>query len=206
MRMRNPRVSANAVLHPARSQGATERDRQAGRAALWLECVKGDANQCLRIAREIIRLAPESSLLHLARHALELGLRADPYHRELHLEFFDLLAHKLHDRDGATEVGKNMVRQIGHDPTWLNSFSWRLMTQPETHGRFDELALFAAERMTELPGWETYHRLDTVALAKFENGLVEDAIRLQAKALDECAPSAKARYRARLERYRAGKK
>lgn len=178
----------------------------AGRAALWLECVKGDADQCLHVGRELIRLTPKSSLLHLARQALDLGLRADPHHRELHLELFDLLAHQLHDHDGATQVGKTMVRRIGHDATWLNSFSWRLMTLPETQDTFAELALFAADRMTELPGWETYHRLDTLALAKFENGLIDDAIQLQAKALSQCAPSAKARYQERLDRYRAAKR
>ena len=99
-----------------------------------------------------------------------------------------------------------MIREVGHDPTWLNSFSWRLMTQPQTAGKFGELALFAADRMTELPGWETYHRLDTVALAKFENGFVDEAIALQSKALEQCAPSAKARYRERLDRYRAAKR
>ena len=47
---------------------------------------------------------------------------------------------------------------------------------------------------------------DTLALAKFENGLIDEAIHWQTRALDDCAESAKDRYMARLEKYRAAKR
>lgn len=172
-----------------------------GSAALWLECVKGDPGQCLDVAQALSSRGADTPYLHLAVQAVDLAVRADPEAREAHLIRFELLAHQMEDLAGARESGTKLVKLTSHDAAWLNSFAWGLLTTPANKGRFNELALFAAEAMTEIPGWKVYHRLDTLALAKFENGFIDEAIKLQREALESCSSSDEPQYRERLQHY-----
>jgi hypothetical protein len=110
----------------------------------------------------------------------------------------------LRDHDHAQRAAgvlAKVVDQIGDDPRRLNSVAWSLMTDEETTGKFDEVALAFAERI-EQSGEELDPRLlDTVALARFLNGQVERAVALQKQAIERGGRGDD--YRRRLRTYEA---
>jgi uncharacterized protein len=84
------------------------------------------------------------------------------------------------DRDGARALGKRIIGGLG--PANLNGWVWKLLTERPLAGRYHRLALVGAERMVErgnLQGFEC----DTVALAKFLNGRIDEAIEYQRRAI-----------------------
>jgi hypothetical protein len=102
------------------------------------------------------------------------------------------------------------VRELREDARALNEFAWSLLTEDPFAGRFARLARRASERSNELTHFGEWRYLDTLALAEFESGAVEEAIAHQEKALelarregdDEGARS----VAGRLERFRAGRR
>lgn len=110
----------------------------------------------------------------------------------------------LRDHDHAQRAAAalaQVVERIGDDPHRLNSIAWSLMTDDETAGKFDEVALALAERI-ESRGDELEPRLlDTVALARFLNGQVERAVALQKQAIERGGRGDD--YRRRLRTYEA---
>ena len=115
---------------------------------------------------------------------------------------------------------------VGGDPVWLdfatspassffnannlasalNAFAWRLLTDAPYAGHCQKVALEAARAMAEIPDWRSHWRVDTLALACFENGLVDEAVELQREAVDSADAAARARYELRLERYRSAQR
>lgn len=90
----------------------------------------------------------------------------------------------------ADGVLAKVVKQVGNDAGRLNSTAWGLMTNKETAGKFDEVALALTQRMAQVTatdqrrrGRVDYNHLDTAALANFLNGKVETAIKLQGDAI-----------------------
>lgn len=109
----------------------------------------------------------------------------------------------LHEHGHAQHAEKLLTQLIGepeNDTNRLNSLAWHLMTEKETVGKFDAAALAIAERM-EKSGNLPHRHLDTVALAKFLNGKVADAIRLQREAIRRGGNDDD--YRRRLRTYEA---
>jgi hypothetical protein len=86
----------------------------------------------------------------------------------------------------ATDALAKIVDQIGDDAHRLNGAAWSLMTDDETSGKFDEVALAIADRMERSGGLEP-RLLDTVALARFLNGQIDRAVALQRQAIDDGA-------------------
>jgi hypothetical protein len=60
------------------------------------------------------------------------------------------------------------------------------LTEEPLKGRFNRLALAAAEKCHRVSGGNNWMFLDTLALARFENGQVAEAIDLEKKALELC--------------------
>jgi thiol-disulfide isomerase/thioredoxin len=100
-------------------------------------------------------------------------------------------------------VGRDAVAAQG-SPGELNSFAWGLLLDTENLALTRKTALLAAEAMTRTTGWDTPNNLDTLALARFENGDVDGAIEMQQRAI-AAAPDASAAFRQRLDRYRQAK-
>ena len=111
-------------------------------------------------------------------------------------------------RNGHVERAQNtiarFVKEIGDDNRRLNRCAWELMTDAETAGKFDDAALALAERMQERPNQLSHRLLDTIALAKFLNGRVDEAIDLQRLAIERGGKDDD--YRRRLRTYEAAKK
>jgi len=83
----------------------------------------------------------------------------------------------------------------------VNNEAWELMTALPSCGRFDAFALALAERMLEQRAALEPFELDTAALAMFRNGRGDEAIELQAAAVERSGGDAT--YKDRLEHYRA---
>jgi len=92
-----------------------------------------------------------------------------------------------------------IVKQAGNRVSSLNSAAWSLMTDDDTAGKFDRVALALAERMEASKGELRHHYLDTIALARFLNGQGERAVALQKKAI--AAGGTSDDYRRRLRTY-----
>lgn len=108
----------------------------------------------------------------------------------------------------ADGVLAKVVKQVGDDTGRLNSTAWGLMTNKDTAGKFDEVALALTQRLAQVRtadkrrrGRVDYNHLDTAALANFLNGKVETAIKLQADAIAKGGKSDD--FRRRLRTYQA---
>ena len=110
---------------------------------------------------------------------------------------------KGHGHDAHADLAlQRIVESYGDDTDRLNSLAWHLMTDESTAGQFDELALAVAERMQKSRRMKHQH-IDTVALAKFLGGEIDEAIALQKKAIAKGGRSDD--YRRRLRTYEAAK-
>lgn len=103
------------------------------------------------------------------------------------------------DPTRAREIASDFMEQLA-GRTVLNNTAWELMTELPTLGRFDLFALALAQRMLDQrPVLEAFE-LDTVALAMFLNGRLDDAVELAAAAVEKSGGEGE--YVERLERYR----
>lgn len=122
--------------------------------------------------------------------------------RELmsHYQWLDSNRHS----DRAEKALALIVDRAGNDVRRLNSLAWDLMTDKDTAGKFDRIALALAERMEQAarPRRRLSHTyLDTMALARFLNGQVEQAIALQERAI--ASGGSGDEYRRKLRTYQA---
>jgi hypothetical protein len=174
-------------------------------AARLIERLKHDTARLVAFADRLSTFGTRFG--HLALLATELAGHARPEDRGLLDQRFWIMVRCTTDTQGAALFGDKLLAEYRHDASRLNEFAWDLLTEPEAKGRFAELALRAAEAMTKIPAWENHWRLDTLALARFENGDLDGAIDTQRKA---CAlatgSSTRERYRTRLASYEAARR
>ena len=102
----------------------------------------------------------------------------------------------------ADRVLDQIVSDAGRRPRQLTDLAKRLMTDKESAGKFDQVALALSMRATETEG-PSARSLDTAALALFLNRRVDEAIELQRRALAE---EDERSYRQRLRTYEAARK
>lgn len=111
----------------------------------------------------------------------------------------------LHDEGHAERAASalaKVVDQVGNDQHQRNSVAQDLMTDKETVGKCDDVALAIAQRM-EQTGAREHHHLDTMALAHFLNGKIDRAIELEQQAI--AAGGNGDEYRRRLRTYEAAR-
>lgn len=119
----------------------------------------------------------------LALRAVEMAIAAEPDEPQHLLGKFQILAVCKRDDKAAIATGEYLVEKSAGDAQLLNSFSWNLMTERETEGRFSELALKAAQRCDKISEGKNWMFVDTLALALFETGDVAEAIKIEEKAI-----------------------
>ncbi|MBL8751386.1 MAG: TlpA family protein disulfide reductase [Planctomycetes bacterium] len=101
-------------------------------------------------------------------------------------------------------AGRHVIDELRGFATELNGFAWDLLTDPAHLATTRSIALLAAEAMADAPHGDGPNQLDTLALARFENGDVDGAIATQERAIAKLSePSAD--FTERLERYRRAK-
>jgi peroxiredoxin len=124
----------------------------------------------------------------LAIQAIELAIKAEPEEPRHLVAKFDLLATCKKDMKAAEETGRYLLEKSGMDAEMLNAFAWKLLTSPPYQGKFNALALAVAERGNEISGGKDWSIIDTLALAKYENGQAAEAVALEKKAIELCPP------------------
>ncbi len=196
----NPVVARAAFLVFA----AVGDDAAASSAAVaYLEHCKQLPGELARWGQKLTEESYAGRFADAGQIALELALREAPDNLELLRRRFRLLSRHLRDYGGADCAGRRLVACVTDDPRYLNSFAWQLLTETPFRGKLNPLALHAARAMTKVEGWRAHWRIDTLALAEFENGHIDSAVRLQADAVEHCDAASRSRYEVRLKRYRA---
>lgn len=99
---------------------------------------------------------------------------------------FSILALVMNADQEAHKVGERILAKAKSDEEFLNEFSWKLVDQASLRGRFDRLALRAAEIVSGRPNGGYWMFVDTLARCKFLNGYLEQALALQDRALKDC--------------------
>lgn len=144
------------------------------------------------------RTAAALQLVEAAAQAL-----AAPHVARLH---FTLLARTDASDDRIDEAGRTVVAGLEGRLGELNSFAWQILTDEQMLPAGRATALRAAEAMTRCAGHEQPMFLDTIAMARFENGQIDAAIELQQRAIAALGEGGgKDAYAARLQRYLAAR-
>lgn len=143
----------------------------------------------------------------LAQKAIDLAIKADSKNPDHYLTKFRIHHSTLNDVAGATEAGTRFVSVAETDANMLNGFAWTLLSDPSMMGKYDALAATAAEAMSRAPGGDGWSHLETLALAKFRTGKIDDAISVQEQAIAKCDQDfAKMNLQASLLEYQKAKK
>jgi hypothetical protein len=113
--------------------------------------------------------------------------------------------HKVLQRCGDLEAAEKLMteyRVSGFQNDSLNNDAWYMITRPDTVGRFDPFALAQCEEMQRQAGQGLdFGSKDTVALALFVNGKIDEAVELQTEATKES--NREPVYVGRLTRFQA---
>jgi len=166
---------------------ATHRDEQAEKVARRaIELAGDDAGLLASLAGDFADPRYGKRFAQLGLEALHRARSVDPDNHMLDRAEFDLLALVVRDEAAARNVGERLLRKARLDDAVLNEFAWSLLDSPSYRGRFDALALAAAEIVHKLPGGNNWAYVDTLARAKFVNGQVDEAVELQRQALEHC--------------------
>ncbi len=143
----------------------------------------GDAPALARFARVLSTPARGEQCTDLAIKAVELAIAAEPDEAYHLMSKFKILATCKKDIKAARGVGTYLIEKAGDDAGLLNAFAWDALTGEGLKGEFNDLALEAAKRCDEVSEGENWMYVDTFALATFESGARDEAIKLQRKAI-----------------------
>lgn len=177
-------------------------DQESRRAAALLERTQAE----LQAAREDLQRLRQQLDAALDRLEQQFEPQRDrncsPSRNRALMSHYEWLRGQGHSQRAAGALAR-IVDQVGDDPGRLNGVAWELMTDEQTAGRFDELALALVRRMEQRKGELGHHQLDTAALAHFLNGDVEQALALEREAIENGGRSDD--YRRRLRTYEAAR-
>lgn len=176
-------------------------DRQAGRLLARLpKLCAGQPYRQLAFASILMQAAQPAVHRDAAEQALQAAAGADA--RWLAALRYTIAARcAAGERDLEDQLAE-YLRSEGARNFGLNNDAWYLMVQPESMGRFSPFALAIAETMQRREGKDlSPGNMDTVALAKFVGGKLQEAVELQTTAtrLSGDSPT----YTARRERFAA---
>ncbi|MCB9877882.1 MAG: hypothetical protein H6835_09800 [Planctomycetes bacterium] len=170
-------------------------------------------NQDLRRARAELHAAREdvqrlrgqldAALDRLEEHYQpERDRNCSPSRGRALMSHYQWLRGQGHEERAGTTLAK-VVDQVGDDVGRQNSAAWELMTEKDSAGKFDEVALAIARRMDQRRAHLNHNYLDTVALAYFLNGEVELACTLEQQAIEKGGRGDD--FRRRLRTYEAAR-
>ena len=87
------------------------------------------------------------------------------------------------DHAAAVKCAQALIERISDDPKELNNFAWELLTNEAYQQQYDDIALSIAEQACKASDYNSWALLDTLALVKFRTGQIDQAVKLQEKAL-----------------------
>lgn len=135
--------------------------------------------------RELTR-AMKSGNWDEALAAVETRLAEHPESVKLLRKKFDVLAVGRKDQEAAGRCAGTIFDKTRDDAKTLNNFAWALLTEEKYGRNYGDLALKMSERSNDLTNHENWMFLDTLAVASFDNGNVQNAIEFEKKAIDLC--------------------
>lgn len=98
------------------------------------------------------------------------------------MSHYQWLRDQGHEQRAGSVLAK-VVEQVGDDKSRLRHAAQELMSERETAGRFDDVALALVQRMEANGGLQQHHQFETAALAYFLNGKVGEAVARQQQAI-----------------------
>ncbi len=192
-----------AYFHALASIGRS--DKAMALASDTMDLMKGDARQLSHFAGVLSSPKRRKMCGDLALRAVELAISADPENPRHYMTKFDILNVCKNDQDGAVAVGEYLVQLAATDAAVLNGFAWNLLTADATKGKYNALALAAAEKLLKASGGDGWMELDTAALAMFENGRFDEAIKIEEQVLEKSPAHARFTIESTLTRFRLAK-
>ena len=175
-------------------------DRIAGRTAAMLpKHLEGRPWDQLVFAETLMESNTPAVFRDLAEQAIEAAKAG------VDARWLCAVRHKVLVRCGDLDAAEKLMVEYRGKPqnaANLNNDAWYMMVRPESLGRFDTMALAQCEEMQRQHGAGlSNNSKDTVALALFLNGKVEEAVELQTIATT--ASGQNPRYVGRLTRFQA---
>lgn len=166
---------------------ATNEDEEAEKVAQRAIDLAGrDTVTLASIANDLVEPRYGKRFAAQALVALRRAIDIEPDNYSLDRAEFDLQALVFRDDDAAKAAGARLLHKAKLDEELLNEFAWSLLDSPSYRGRFDALALAAAEIVHALPHGGYWAYVDTLARAKFVNGQIGAAVELQRRAVEQC--------------------
>jgi hypothetical protein len=187
-------------IHATEAPAAAAQQAEKSQAeARRIEAELQSAKDNLRRARAELRAAQQDltllgKQLHAALDRLDGTVEpqpernCSPSRNRMLMSHFQWLRDQGHQQRAGDALAK-VVKQVGDDANRLNSVAWDLMTDKETAGKFDDVALALTQRLEQVQTADKgkrhidHNHLDTAALANFLNGQVDAAVRLQQQAI-----------------------
>lgn len=146
--------------------------------------LKQDPTVLAAVARSLSAPALGGRGAAFALRAVNAGLEARPDDLGLLETRFRVQALGLKDKSAAVNTGELLLEKASQNPAMLNTFAWALLTEDGLKGGYNALALSAASKCHEVSGGQNWAYLDTLALAKFESGAVDEAVALERKSIE----------------------
>ena len=192
--------SVAPVVAPAATGGEQEQSQGLQRAKATIKRTRAELKAAQRDLKRLRRQL-DAALDQLDGHYEQRRERnCSPSRNRALMTHYQWLREQGHQNRADSALAR-VVDGIGENPSRLNSVAWSLMTDKDTLGKYDELALAIAKRMEKQRQHLAHQHLDTAALAYFLNGDVSRAVKLQRKAISKGGRSDD--YRRRLRTYEA---
>jgi hypothetical protein len=86
----------------------------------------------------------------------------------------------------AKELGERILADGARNPWLMNNFAWEILTDKQIQTRDRELALRAAKAACDLTNEQNSSFMDTYARALFDSNKIDQAIKVQKKAIEIC--------------------
>jgi len=158
--------------------------KQASAVALRVVPLLGNnPGELQRYAEQLIDTRLPRTFAATALAAIDRAISLKGASRDLLMVKFRILDVGMSDLAAAHKVGEQIIGSMLNNNSSLNTLAWDLLTEEPYKGRFSSLALIATNAMQKNGQDITYYMLDTIALAKFENGFIDEAINLQKRAM-----------------------
>lgn len=163
----------------------------------------------LKSLTEDIQKNAEAEKWEGVQTALTEYLKLDPKSIQHQLAMYHLLLVKMKKPDDAAKHGRAFV-ESATEVDGLNTMAWVIVKHQDFEGVRDlKLATDAAKKAMEVSKEDSVEVLDTYALVLSETGKMDDAVKMQERAIAKCSeddPRTKRELTTRLEEYKKKQK
>lgn len=157
---------------------------------------KGDDRKAEELGEQLKKLNPEADLEKI---------RSEAETQKLLMKYSNAVTSSNVEEAKAAD-GKNLAEKLKGNAQMGNAVAWFILTNERVQHRDIPLALQIAKGACEDSKWNDPQILDTYALALFESGNVEEAVKQETKALELAKePDMKKMFEESLAKFKQGK-